>query len=141
MTHFVSGIIGLLLGISITLLGIKNAKPNEFPAKDSIIAKVILGKPECVEYDTLITIENKRVILHFRDCQNAGTISIQSNKPIFGGKETALLMGADNVIGLDGVGYGWRLNNESDRRTCTIKWQIDRKAVTDKVIQIIQNWN
>lgn len=94
----------------------------------------------CVEADSIITDGAKRVVLHFRDCPGGGTIDISSNKPIFGKAQTAKIMGSDNVIGLDGVGFGYRLDTEADRRTCTIKYQYSRAAVTDTICSIIDSF-
>lgn len=97
-----------------------------------------INEQKCIESDTVVQFEQKRVVLSFRDCGKSGTINVASNKPIFGLSATKRIMGTDNVIGLDAVGYGYRMDRESDRRTCVVKYHISRQAVTDTILAIIK---
>jgi hypothetical protein len=94
----------------------------------------------CIEKDSVVKNGSKRLIFHFIDCPCGGTIQVSTNKPIFGKNESARIMATDDVIGLDAVGYGMRLNNESDRRTCMVKYQYSRKAVTDTLLFIFNSY-
>lgn len=110
-------------------------------ARISITNSNISHNPNlCHEYDTTVLDGSKRMVLHFTDCQGIGTISVSTNKPIFGRAESARIMGTDDVIGLDAVGYGFRLDNESDRRTCKVKYQHSRQAVTDTILSIFYSF-
>lgn len=105
----------------------------------------VVERPKCAESDSVVLGNSgNRLVFHFKDCgvglNRAGTIEVSTNKPIFGKKESARIMGTDDVIGLDAVGYGYRLNNESDRRTLTVKYQYSRKAITDTILSIFHSY-
>lgn len=105
----------------------------------SELLKHKIGGEKCKEFTTVSTNDllGIRATLKFRDCGDAGTISIQCNKPIFDLKATSRIMATDNVVGLDGVGYGSRGSTEADKRTVTIKWQTDCKAIVSVLDSII----
>ncbi len=94
---------------------------------------------KCREFTSVTLCEPCGVTAIFRHryCGDAGTISIQSNKPIFDLKATSRIMATDNVVGLDGVGYGLRMDTDADKRTVMIKWQTDCAAIEKVVDSII----
>lgn len=79
-----------------------------------------------------------QALFKFYDCENGGTIEVSTDKPIFDTEAMQRLLATEKTSGLKG--YKNRFESVEDGKSLRVKYQIDRIALTDTLISIIQNF-